>query len=93
MVTSFHIEIGEVTAGKHFAFEWFAGIGIRVRTATPAITDSMQGTLYHYHESMITNINNSASVHKVLPSLTLGIRLGFIYKRQTDQRALPVNTK
>ncbi len=84
-VKGIHFEIGEVTAGKYFAFEWFAGIGIRVRTALPSVSDSVQYTLYHYHESMTTNFNNIASVNKVYPSLSAGVRLGFIYKRLRNE--------
>jgi hypothetical protein len=75
------MEIGEIISGRHFVFEWFAGVGFRTRFVTASISPHEQGTLYHYNESMIENFSNGQVQAVTYPSITLGIRLGLAFGR------------
>ena len=77
-----NIEMGEQASGRYFTFEYFGGIGLRSRTVTSSIGDSVYATLYHYHESIIENLTNGPSYREILPTLSCGIRLGIVYHRK-----------
>jgi hypothetical protein len=84
-VFGLNLEIGGAKAlgeHSHFAVEWFTGLGVRVRTVSPNISDSVQNELYHYHESIIQDLSDSRKENKVSMTLVLGVRVGYCFRRK-----------
>jgi hypothetical protein len=79
-------EIGRDLIWRHWTFEWFAGICVRVKTVQPSISDTLLSTLYDYTEGDISRLTNTRAWHSVLPSLPCGIRLGYCFWRKKGRR-------
>jgi hypothetical protein len=75
-----HLEIGTQFAYKHLCFEPFIGLGVRQSTVVNSASDSMQARLFHFNEDQATNVSNSNKYNAVLPSMSAGIRLSYLFK-------------
>ena len=83
-----NIEIGWLQNNGHLSFEWFVGGGLRVRTGISSVTDSVENLGYHFHEGMTMRFADINADHALLPSLSLGIRLGYCYPKRDNYRSI-----
>ena len=79
-VGGINVEVGQAYFRGNLSLEWYAGAGIRIKTATVSISDSLQNRLYNFTESEIENYTDRSAKNAVLPSLSLGIRIGYVFK-------------
>ncbi len=77
-----HVEIGNFWTFKHLSFESYVGLGIRCTTVSSTATDSLRSMLYHLHEGIVDNIGDASKYRAVLPSMTLGVRIGYVFRRR-----------
>ncbi len=76
----FNIKLGFEQSSGHFLFDYYFGAGIRKRHADISISNEEQDALYHFHESILTNLNNSTG-SGIRPNLVAGIRVGWRFSK------------
>jgi hypothetical protein len=82
-VYGINFEIGENETIRHkrIKFEWYAGIGIRVRTVHASISKQFQEyNLYHFNESFIDYFSNRQVSGAIYPNISLGIRMAYVFR-------------
>ncbi len=92
----FHLEIGTQFAYRHLCFEPFIGFGLRQSTVVNSASDSLQQRLFHFNEDQATNVSNSNKYNAVLPSMSAGIRLSYLFKSKNkfaQKQGVPTRIK
>jgi len=88
-VAAMHLEIGYVHAFRRLCIEEYGGVGVRISTVSRSINDSLFYSLYDINEGYVNHIGNSDKRNAVLPSITFGVRVCYLFK--TPPRQYPDN--
>jgi hypothetical protein len=75
-----HLEMGEVIAYKRLCLEPYFGVGVRLSTVVNSVSDSFFHQLYDIQEGFVNGIGNATKTNELLPSMTLGVRLSYLFK-------------
>ncbi len=79
-VWGLNVEWGESYTRRHWVYEWFAGLGVRLKFSKASISPDQQKNLYHFRESTIENTTQLQLTNTFMPSISAGVRLGYSIK-------------
>ena len=77
-----NVETGYSYNWRRLAYEWYTGVGIRIKTASPSISDSLLNNTYLYTGDETYMATYSRAFKAYWPSLIFGIRVGYMLKQK-----------
>ncbi len=78
--TTVSIQIGVITTGSGLYYDWYVGLGLRVKTVNNDLKDGESDNFYHWHEGFVTSYTDSKAHDQVGPHISLGLRVGWRYR-------------
>jgi hypothetical protein len=75
------LQYGQVrTLRNGMYYEWFAGLGIRVKTVANNLRPEQQRDLHHWHEGIVISLTDANAYRKAGPHIALGLRVGYRFR-------------
>lgn len=79
--TTVSVQVGVITtSGGGLYYDWYVGLGMRVKTVNNDLKDGESDNFYHWHEGFVTGFTDSKAFKQVGPHISLGLRVGWRYR-------------
>lgn len=85
-VWGIHAEYGwQAPAWRHWSLEVYGGVGVKFRTVSISIPDTLQQTLYDFQEGDVARASDVPVHNLARISLVGGVRIGYCFRRKREK--------